>query len=110
MSTASGRPLKTDHDCMAMMNNLPNNRYIHIYMKPIHVDAEEEKIMLLKKKFMLMKYKNLKLQKNLILMIMIMNGKEMKSEDNMIEYELGFRWTWMALARVNVNEKDNGHN
>ncbi|KAK8986475.1 hypothetical protein V6N11_010031 [Hibiscus sabdariffa] len=42
LSTASVKPLKTDHDCIAMMNSLPDNRHIHIYMKPVRVVADEE--------------------------------------------------------------------
>ncbi|KAK8713463.1 hypothetical protein V6N13_148679 [Hibiscus sabdariffa] len=42
LSTASVKPLKTDHDCIAMMNSLPNNRHIHIYMKPVRVVVDEE--------------------------------------------------------------------
>ncbi|KAL4376245.1 hypothetical protein GQ457_02G030690 [Hibiscus cannabinus] len=42
LSTTSVKPLKTDHDCIAMMNSLPDNRHIHIYMKPVRAVADEE--------------------------------------------------------------------
>ncbi|KAK8689666.1 hypothetical protein V6N13_088379 [Hibiscus sabdariffa] len=41
LSTASVRPLKTDHDCIAMMNSLPDNKYIHIY-ETKEADVNEE--------------------------------------------------------------------
>ncbi|KAK8538935.1 hypothetical protein V6N12_034639 [Hibiscus sabdariffa] len=42
LSTASIRPLKTDHDYITMLNNMPSNRYIHIYLKPFEKEVHEE--------------------------------------------------------------------
>ncbi|KAK8588928.1 hypothetical protein V6N12_023338 [Hibiscus sabdariffa] len=42
LSTASVRPLKTDHDYIAMINSMPDNRYINIYIKPVRVVTDEE--------------------------------------------------------------------
>ncbi|KAK8575977.1 hypothetical protein V6N12_063625 [Hibiscus sabdariffa] len=48
LSTASIRPLKTDHDYITMLNNMPSNRYMHIYLKPfekeVHEEEEEEHV------------------------------------------------------------------
>ncbi|KAK8997388.1 hypothetical protein V6N11_020867 [Hibiscus sabdariffa] len=42
LCTSSVRPLKTDNDCIAMLNNLPSNRYMHIYLKPFEEEVHEE--------------------------------------------------------------------
>ncbi|KAK8496731.1 hypothetical protein V6N13_024307 [Hibiscus sabdariffa] len=33
LSRASVMPLRTDSDCMRLVNNLPRDRYIHVYLQ-----------------------------------------------------------------------------
>ncbi|KAK8994750.1 hypothetical protein V6N11_045823 [Hibiscus sabdariffa] len=42
LCTSSVRPLKTDNDCIVMLNSLPINRYMHIYLKPFEEEVHEE--------------------------------------------------------------------
>ncbi|KAK9003133.1 hypothetical protein V6N11_060700 [Hibiscus sabdariffa] len=41
LSNESVIPLKTDSDCMTLVNNLPRDRYIHVYLEEMHNIVEQ---------------------------------------------------------------------